>query len=158
MKKIFRNTMIALMLVSVGAMSTGCYGSFGLTTKLHEWNGQVSNKKGINELVFIAFCIIPAYEVCALADAIVLNSIEFWGGNNPVAMDEGQIDESNVKYKGKNYRVIKTKNNVAVEAINGTESASFRYFPEEQEWYLMDGDAKVEAVKVKGNKPMKHLS
>ena len=73
-------------------------------------------------------------------------------------MDEGQIEESNVKYKGSDYRVIKSRNNVAVEAINGPESASFRYFPEEQEWYLMDGNAKVEAVNVKGNKMMKHLS
>ena len=91
MKKFFRNAMVAVMLISVGAMATGCYGSFGLTTKLHSWNGQVSNKKGINELVFIAFCIIPAYEVCAIADAIVLNSIEFWGGTNPVAMDEARL-------------------------------------------------------------------
>ena len=122
MKKFYRNAMVALMLVSMGAMATGCYGPFRLTTKIHEWNGQVSNEKFVNELVFVAFCIVPVYEVCAFVDAIVLNSIEFWGGNNPISMEEGQIDESNVKYKGKDYRVIKTKNNVAVEAINGAES------------------------------------
>ncbi len=158
MKKFFRNALIAVVLVGMGAMSTGCYGSFALTSKMHGWNGQVSNHKFVNELVFIAFCIVPVYEICAVADALVLNSIEFWGGNNPVAMEEGQIEESNVKYKGTNYRVIKTRNNIAVEAINGPQSASFRYFPEEEEWYLMDGDQKVETVNIKGNRAMKHLS
>ena len=158
MKKIFRNAIVALLLVAVGAMATGCYGPFRLTTKIHQWTGQISDQKFVNELVFVAFCIIPVYEVCTFIDAIVLNSIEFWGGTNPIAMDEGQIDESDVQYKGKNYRVIKTRNNIAVEAINGSESASFRYFPEEQEWYLMDGDEKVETVNIKGNRAMKHLS
>lgn len=158
MKKIFRNAMVALMLVAVGAMATGCYGSFRLTTKIHQWNGQLSDQKFVNEIVFVAFCIVPVYEVCAFVDAIVFNSIEFWSGANPISMEEGQVDESDVQYKGKNYRVIKTRNNIAVEAINGPESASFRYFPEEQEWYLMDGDEKVETVNIKGNRAMKHLS
>ena len=158
MKKIFRNAIVALLLVAVGAMATGCYGSFRLTSKVHEWNGQISESKWVNELIFVAFCIIPVYDVCMIADAIIFNSIEFWGGTNPISMEEGQVDESDVQYKGKNYRVIKTRNNIAVEAINGSESASFRYFPEEQEWYLMDGDEKVETVNVKGNRAMKHLS
>ena len=38
----------------------------------------------INELVFFAFWLIPVYEVTSIADLFVLNSIEFWSGNNPV--------------------------------------------------------------------------
>ena len=41
--------------------------------------------KAVNELVFIAFHIIPVYEVAYLADVLVLNSIEFWTGSNPMA-------------------------------------------------------------------------
>lgn len=60
-----------------------CIGSFALTHKVIKWNNQVGSKF-INELVFFAFWIIPVYEVTSVADLIVLNSIEFWSGNNPV--------------------------------------------------------------------------
>ena len=36
-------------------------------------------------MVFLAFHIVPVYEVAYLADILVLNSIEFWSGSNPVA-------------------------------------------------------------------------
>ena len=42
------------------------------------------------QLVFIAFWIVPVYEISALADVLVINSIEFWSGSNPVA-DVGNV-------------------------------------------------------------------
>ncbi|MFH1618746.1 MAG: DUF3332 family protein [bacterium] len=60
----------------------GCYGPFELTKKLHRWNGDVGDKWG-NEAVFLVFSILPVYGFTVLADALVLNSIEFWGGKNP---------------------------------------------------------------------------
>lgn len=63
---------------------TGCYGPFRLTKKLHAWNGTVG-EKWVNELVFLGLNVLPVYGFAALGDAIVFNSIEFWGGNNPVA-------------------------------------------------------------------------
>lgn len=65
-------------------MMSSCIGSFALTSKLLSWNRQVSNKF-VNELVFFAFWVLPVYEVSAVADLLVLNSIEFWSGSNPVA-------------------------------------------------------------------------
>jgi hypothetical protein len=38
----------------------------------------------VNEVVFIALHIVPVYEVSYLADLFVINSIEFWTGENPV--------------------------------------------------------------------------
>ena len=53
MKKSF-NQMIAVVMIAVSSVAfTGCYGSFSLTSKLHNWNGQVSNAKFVNELVFL---------------------------------------------------------------------------------------------------------
>ena len=63
---------------------SSCIGSFGLTNKLLSWNQSI-NSKFVNELVFIAFHIIPVYEITILSDILVLNSIEFWSGNSPVA-------------------------------------------------------------------------
>lgn len=61
----------------------GCYGPFALTKKLHKWNGTIGDKWA-NEAVFLVVTLVPVYSVTALADALVFNSIEFWGGKNPV--------------------------------------------------------------------------
>lgn len=63
---------------------SSCIGSFGLWNSLKDWNQGVSNKF-VNELIFLAFHIVPVYEIAYLADALVLNSIEFWSGSNPTA-------------------------------------------------------------------------
>ena len=100
MKKFVTRAIIIALIGSTGILS-GCYGPFRLTTKLHQWNGNVSNKKFVNELVFLGLCILPAYELCTLGDVLIFNSIEFWGGQNPITMKDGQIDESEFMQGGK---------------------------------------------------------
>ena len=51
---------------------------------MKDWNQGLGNKF-VNEIVFLAFHVVPVYEVAYLADVLVLNSIEFWSGSNPVA-------------------------------------------------------------------------
>ncbi len=64
---------------------TACYGSYGLTTKLYKWNGTLGNK-WLNSCVHFLMWIIPVYPICAgLIDGLVLNTVEFWSGSNPVA-------------------------------------------------------------------------
>ncbi|MEQ9499849.1 MAG: DUF3332 domain-containing protein [Deltaproteobacteria bacterium] len=63
--------------------TTGCYGSFALTKKLHTWNGSLGNKF-LNTIVFWVLVIIPVYELITLGDAIIFNLIEFWTGSNPL--------------------------------------------------------------------------
>lgn len=64
-------------------LCSSCIGSFGAWNSLKDWNMGIGHK-AVNELVFIAFHIIPVYEVAYLADVLVLNSIEFWSGSNPM--------------------------------------------------------------------------
>ena len=90
-------------------MLTSCIGSFQLTNKLLSWNKTIGNKF-VNELVFVAFWILPVYEVSGLADILVLNSIEFWSGNNPVAQGKSYIQGQNgekylVECDGKGYTI-----------------------------------------------------
>jgi hypothetical protein len=88
MKKKSYTLLLSATLAS-SLLFSSCIGSFGLSNRLLEWNKNIDSKF-VNELVFIAFWIIPVYEVAALADVLVLNSIEFWSGSNPVA-DTGNI-------------------------------------------------------------------
>lgn len=82
---------IALAL-ALSLTTSSCIGSFSMTNSLLSWNKGVGNKF-VNELVFFAFWILPAYEISALADLLVLNSIEFWSGNNPMSASSKKIVE-----------------------------------------------------------------
>lgn len=107
MKK--RYLSVALVAAMAGSMlTTSCIGSFALTNKLLAWNNQVGDKL-VNEIVFVCFWILPVYEVSALADLLVINTIEFWSGDNPVACGTKMIDGKDGKYlvecDGKGYTI-----------------------------------------------------
>lgn len=143
-----KNTMIkAIAVLLIAAATASCYGPFRLTSKLHNWNGQVSQKKFVNELVFLAMCIIPAYEICVLGDGLIFNSIEWWGGRNPIAMNDGEVEEVEIMHKGQMYKVKTSKNSMTVALKDSDEKVDFKYFPEENRWYQMNGEEKIMAVK-----------
>lgn len=157
MKKTTSKMLAILMIASATVSMTGCYGPFALTSKLHDWNGQVSQKKFVNELVFLGLCILPAYELCVLGDGLIFNSIEFWGGNNPIAMENGQIEESNILHEGQMYKLIKSKNHVTIASTEADQQVDFQYFPKERAWYQMNGDSKVKVVDMKGKNVFTYL-
>ena len=101
---------VALVCLLCGALlSISCIGSFSLTNRLLTWNQNIGNKF-LNELVFFAFWVLPVYEVCGLADVLVLNSIEFWSGSNPVASGSKVLEGSNgerylVEWDGSGYNI-----------------------------------------------------
>lgn len=106
-----KKTILSVALIlALGASSimTSCIGSFSLTHKLLSWNETVGNKF-VNELVFFAFWVLPVYEVSALADVLVLNSIEFWSGENPVACGTKVVEGNDGRYlvecDGKGYTI-----------------------------------------------------
>lgn len=104
---------VALVIALAGSMlTTSCIGSFSLTSKLLDWNKSIGNKF-VNEVVFFAFWILPVYEISTLADVLVLNSIEFWSGNNPVAKGSKVVEGKDGKYlvecDGKGYTITNEK-------------------------------------------------
>ena len=97
---------------------TSCIGSFQLTNNLLNWNKNIDNKF-VNELVFVAFLILPVYEVSALADILVINSIEFWSGSNPItkgsySMTGSDGIEYNIKVDKKGYTIVNKFDNTKV--------------------------------------------
>jgi hypothetical protein len=76
--------MSALVVVlCLGVLMSGCFGPFNLTKRLYDWNGDFHGEWA-QEGMFLVLAILPAYALCMLGDAIIFNSIEFWGGNNPI--------------------------------------------------------------------------
>lgn len=96
MKKI---TLSAAILATVASSLTlsSCIGSFSLTRQVIDWNNQVGSKF-INEVVFFALWIVPVYEVTFLCDILVINSIEFWSGSNPLTASTKVIDSEQGRY------------------------------------------------------------
>jgi hypothetical protein len=136
-KKMVVSLSLAGLLAVAAFPSTGCYGSFALTKKLHTWNGQVSNK-WVNTLIFWAFIIIPVYEVCTLADGIVINVIEFWSGKNIVGggtaaapATRGLADGSlEVTHEGKSYTLVPASADRFYLVAGGTAVGSGRVSPQ----------------------------
>ncbi len=157
MKKTITRVTAIVLIASTSLLMTGCYGSFSLATKLHNWNGNISNKKFVNELVFFGLCIIPAYELACLGDILIFNSIEFWGGRNPIAMNAGEVEELEVLREGNMYKITKSRNALTI-AQNGTDArVDFKYFPKEKSWYMMDGEKKVKVVELKDDAVFTYL-
>jgi len=70
--------------------ASGCFASFGATRALYHWNNSVSDSKWLKWLVFLVLIILPVYGLFILADVLVLNTIEFFSGKNPI--DGGHAD------------------------------------------------------------------
>jgi hypothetical protein len=76
---------MTLVLLSVaGTLVSGCIGGFGLTSKLYNWNIGLGDKWAAEGVFLVTGAILPVYGVAVLVDGVVLNSVEFWTGVNPV--------------------------------------------------------------------------
>lgn len=140
-----KSFLLAIVFLTVSLSQFSCIGSFQLTNNLYSWNkNDVSGKWG-QELVFLAFIVIPVYSVALLADGIVLNSIEFWTGRNPLAMDHGETDSKIVQHGDNIYRLTAEKNLLQVEMISGeqtVETGEFRFDEQEQVWTFISAEQK----------------
>ena len=127
-----------MLVLGLSLIQTSCYGPFKLTKKVYEWNGTVGSKF-VNNLVFWGCVIIPVYDVAMFIDAVVFNTIEFWGGKNPISMNENEKEIKTVQANGKEYMIIGSKNKFHVEQVKGPNkgyTADFIYSPIEYSWYL----------------------
>jgi len=88
--RILQKAISALLVTTLLVGVTGCYGSFAVTQKVHQVNDEVSDNKWVDEVVFLVFAALPVYGIATVIDALIVNSIEFWTGENP--MDGGDGD------------------------------------------------------------------
>ncbi|MDE5888152.1 MAG: DUF3332 domain-containing protein [Muribaculaceae bacterium] len=130
MKKFKLSVAVILALAAFMPLQS-CIGSFALTNRVLSWNKQVGSKF-VNELVFFAFWLLPVYEVTSVADLIVLNSIEFWSGNNPINQASTKVIESE---EGKYYIACDEKG-YSITAPDGNE-VRLEFEPDNQTWSVI---------------------
>jgi len=73
--------------------TTACFGGFNLTRKIYKFNDTISKDKWIEWLAFVVLVVVPIYGIGILVDALLANSIQFWTGDNPIAMGETRTIE-----------------------------------------------------------------
>lgn len=162
MKKIYLRVALVLT-IAASLTATSCIGSFSLTNKLMTWNKGVSNKF-VNELIFFGFWILPVYEVTALADLLVLNSIEFWSGSNPVASGAKVIDGKDGRYlvecDGKGYTITSENDGSVVRLDFDAEDSSWSVNADGKSVKLMTfvDDSHVKMLDLDGNYRLVELS
>jgi hypothetical protein len=123
---------------------SSCIGSFALFNKVKTWNQGVGNKF-VNELVFVALNIIPVYGIAYMADVLVINSIEFWSGENPVA-SVGEVK----KVKGENgdYLVETLENGYSITKEGHNESMELLYNKEANTWSVVSDGVSSDLIKI----------
>ena len=135
-------TFLVCAMLSGSVLFSSCIGSFGLWNSLKDWNQGVSNKF-VNELIFLAFHIVPVYEIAYLADALVLNSIEFWSGSNPTASIgevktvQGENGEYLVKTNENGYTITKKGEDKSVDLVYNKENNTWNAVADGQSFELV---------------------
>lgn len=128
MKKSKLTLAIAITLACSMTFSS-CIGSFALTNKVLSWNKQIGSKF-VNELVFVAFWILPVYEISAIADVLVINTIEFWSGSNPVSANSTKV----VDGKDARYLVQQDSKGYTIKNLNDNTEVRFAFDATDNSW------------------------
>jgi hypothetical protein len=136
MKKI-KIAVAAIMIAGTSLVFSSCVGSFALSNKVLSWNRSLGNKF-VNEVVFFCFWVLPVYEITAIADVLVLNSIEFWSGNNPLTASTKVVDTEQGRYRidcdGKGYTVT--------YEVTGQQTR-LEFIEDEQTWAYVNAEGEL---------------
>lgn len=139
-----RLTLVAACVFSGTILFSSCVGSFALFNRVSSWNQSVGNKF-VNELVFIALHIIPVYPISYVADALVINSIEFWSGSNPMA-NVGDVKK--VKGENGNYMVETLESGYSITKEGEKSSMELIYNKEANTWNIVAEGKTTELLKM----------
>jgi hypothetical protein len=131
-------TVIAVAVLSGSIAFSSCIGPFKLTNKVLSWNRNLNGDKFVNEVVFLALCIVPIYPVTFVTDALVTNSFEFWTNKNPVA----GVQTKKVKGDSGLYTVETSEEGHRVTRDDNGETVFFRFNENEKTWNIeVDGES-----------------
>ena len=140
MKKISLSA--ACVLLAGSFLCSSCIGSFSLFNKYEKWQCNMTSNKYVNGIVGLILQPIVG-SICLTVDALVLNTIEFWTGSNPMAINKVQT----VKGQDGRYYAVKTlKNGYEVKAPNG-EVTLFIHDSKTESWSISQNGVTKEIIR-----------
>ena len=153
--KFFKKGIAILLISTIAFMSFGCHGKYALFNTLHKWNGSLGSK-WVNSIVHFILWIIPVYGICLWVDWLILNTVEFWTGSNPLAMNDGEREQQIVNKDGVNYEITATKNRFDVLVLDGEKAgtmASLVYNDNTMTWSVEGSGETFEVAQVDSDNP-----
>lgn len=150
MRKVIKLVSMLVITIMLLSIISGCFGSFNLTRKLYKWNESVGDK-WVNTAVMWVFMIIPVYEVCGFIDFAILNTVEFWTGENPLEMTQLDKEIKTIEVNGKVYEIITTMNRYDIKLVNTEDagkSISLVFEPETKTWEMITEDDVIMVVEL----------
>lgn len=114
-----RRTTAAVLVVSMfGLSQVGCIGQMATVGLVQKFNLKVTENKWGRWVVFLLLYIIPVYEIAALIDLVIVNSIEFHSGTNPIT------DKPRIAVREGHEEVIAADGSRAVSRMNADGSVT----------------------------------
>lgn len=143
------------VLLSASVLFNSCIGSFGLSNKLLAWNRSFDEDKWINEMMFFVLAAVQVYTIAGLADFFVLNTIEFWTGENPTtATSMRQIETEDGLYT-----ITTHANGHKIQKEGTDEVVEFVFDKEDNSWSLLAMGVTTPLMKFVGeNRAMVYLA
>ena len=135
---------VATLLICSAFMLSSCVGSFSLHSRLLSWNQSIGSKF-VNELIYLACNIVPVYPICYTVDAVILNSVEFWTGNNPVA-SIGEVKK--VQGEDGNYLVETLENAYSITKEGESVAMQLVFDQELNTWNVVADGVSTELLKL----------
>ena len=69
-------------------LGASCIGPNNAFNQVNNWNAHLTKIPIVNELLYFVMWWIPVYPIVWLGDQLIFNSVEFWGGENPIPRAE----------------------------------------------------------------------
>ncbi len=132
MKKV--NVKVAAFMMAGAMLCSSCFvGKFALFNSYAKWQTNMTSSKFLNAIV--GFIIGPIVgSVCLFVDSLVLNTIEFWSGSNPMHANIGKTQQV-MGSDGRYYAVTTLENGYEIKAPTG-EMSYFNYDKKRDSWSL----------------------
>ena len=140
MKKISLSA--ACVLLAGSFLCSSCIGSFSLFNGYEKWQCNMTSNKYVNGIVgFILQPIVGG--ICLFVDSVVLNTIEFWTGSNPMAA--GQV-KTVMGQDGRYYAIKTLKNGYEVKSPTG-EKTLFIHNDQNDSWSMTQNGITKEIIR-----------
>ncbi len=154
--KMFKKAAAGLLAAIILSVSlSGCYGNFVLYHKIYKWNG-TQGDKWQRSVIHAAMWIIPVYGFCMFVDLVALNTVEFWTGQNPLAMNDSERIEQVISMGGQDYRVVASRGRWDVELLTGEKAGMKRALVfADDAWYVEGENFSIRIITHDKTDPMK---
>jgi hypothetical protein len=124
------NVSVAVALLAGSVLCSSCIGSYSLFNKYEKWQCNMTDTKIVNGIVGL---ILEPFVggLAFLVDHVVLNTIEFWTGSNPIASNTQTVKGQD----GRFYAVKTTRQGYEIKAPTG-EVTYFIHNEKDDSWSM----------------------